>query len=187
MPRARVEKERLLEAAMQLLEERGQAGVTVAGIAARAGCSVVPVYSWWNSMNDMWAELDSVIARRIRSMVAERLNPDDPLRSTGRAFAAVAAEHPHLFRAFAGMRRPDITSLSELAAHEADPAVAVDLADRLHIPLDAAQQLHLHMLIYNVGLCTIYASCSTEMAPGEIFSQLEKAYEAFAAGAVRGA
>src|SRR5580698_10542910 len=46
----------VLEAADDLLAERGFAGVTIEGIAARAGVAKQTIYRWWNSKADILFE-----------------------------------------------------------------------------------------------------------------------------------
>src|SRR3954452_21523277 len=43
----------VLEAADDLLVERGFAGVTIEGIAARAGVAKQTIYRWWSSKTDI--------------------------------------------------------------------------------------------------------------------------------------
>lgn len=50
----------VLEAADDLLAERGLAGVTIEGIAERAGVAKQTIYRWWGSKSDIL--LDSLIA-----------------------------------------------------------------------------------------------------------------------------
>jgi len=50
----------VLEAADDLLAERGLAGVTIEGIAARAGVAKQTIYRWWSSKSDIL--FDALIA-----------------------------------------------------------------------------------------------------------------------------
>jgi AcrR family transcriptional regulator len=52
----------ILEAADDLLAERGFAGVTIEGIAARAGIAKQTIYRWWNSKADILFEALAVDA-----------------------------------------------------------------------------------------------------------------------------
>lgn len=180
MPKQRITKEQLLDAALDLLKEQGPEAVTVTSIAARTGCSVPPVYTCWAKVSDMWRELEAQAAAKVRFLAAEKTDGQDPFRMTGHAFATVAADHPHLFRVFACRQRPEVKTLDELLQAEAYPAIAERLAQSLGTSTAAARKLHLQMLIFNVGLSTILTSCSLEMDPGEVFGQLDDAYRAFA-------
>jgi AcrR family transcriptional regulator len=60
----------VLEAADDLLAERGFAGVTIEGIAVRAGVAKQTIYRWWNSKADILFEALAVDA-------AEHFTPAD--------------------------------------------------------------------------------------------------------------
>jgi AcrR family transcriptional regulator len=63
-------RQAVLEAADDLLVERGFAGVTVEGIAAAAGVAKQTIYRWWNSKTDIL--MDALLAD-----AAEHLTPAD--------------------------------------------------------------------------------------------------------------
>ena len=53
------------------------------------------------------------------------------------------------------------------------------IAGHLHISEEEAKQLHLHMLIYTIGIGTILSVTSSGISEKEIFHQQEQAYQAF--------
>lgn len=75
--------------------------------------------------------------------------------------------------------RKNIHSLMDVYQTETNPAVAEMAARDLNIDAAAARQLHLNMLIYTIGIGTIYSVISTGISEEEIFRQQEYAYEAF--------
>jgi len=52
-PRSEASRQAILSAALQLLAEVGYAGVTIEGIAARAGVGKQTIYRWWRSKADI--------------------------------------------------------------------------------------------------------------------------------------
>jgi AcrR family transcriptional regulator len=81
-------REAVLEAADDLLAERGLAGVTIEGIAARAGVAKQTIYRWWSS------KVDILLDAFIQDM-AEDLTPPDhgDLERDLRAPLAGQAQH----------------------------------------------------------------------------------------------
>jgi AcrR family transcriptional regulator len=63
-------RQAVLEAADDLLAERGFAGVTIEGIAARAGVAKQTIYRWWPSKVD-------VLLEAFTEDMAEHLTPQD--------------------------------------------------------------------------------------------------------------
>jgi AcrR family transcriptional regulator len=54
--RSEASREAILEAALRLVDEVGFSGLTVEGIAARAGCGKQTIYRWWPSKFDVLFE-----------------------------------------------------------------------------------------------------------------------------------
>ena len=53
------------------------------------------------------------------------------------------------------------------------------LADKLGISAEQARQLHLNMLIYTIGIGTVFSVTTPGISADEIYGQQESAYEAF--------
>jgi AcrR family transcriptional regulator len=124
----------VLEAADDLLVERGFAGVTIEGIAARAGVAKQTIYRWWPSKVDVL--LDTFI-----DDMAQHLTPPDhgDLRADlrvhlGRLADFLTRSDPGaVFRALAGQAQHD----PQLAARLRDDYLSRQRA-RDRIPLELA-------------------------------------------------
>jgi AcrR family transcriptional regulator len=86
-PRSEASRQRILEAAREILEERGLRAMTIEAIADRAGTSKVTVYRWWSHkaaivLDAMLAETSPRIPYRESSSPLEALR--DQMRSFGR-------------------------------------------------------------------------------------------------------
>lgn len=123
----------VLEAADDLLAEKGFAGVTVEGIAAAAGVAKQTIYRWWNSKTDIL--LDTFL--------------EDAAHLVPRDHGGLAADlRAHLRRLAAFLSRDDAgTVFKALIGHaQHDPAFAVVLRERYldeqrrrdRLPLDRA-------------------------------------------------
>lgn len=179
MPKQRITKEMVVDAAFRIARSEGPEAVLVKRIAEELGCSVQPIYSYCKNMDELRDEVAKRAGTFIREAAAARVDPQDLFRSTGRAYVRLAREEPHLFRMFLFQRREHIASLSDLYETETDPGVAERIAGELGIDLGAAKQLHLNMLIYTIGIGTIFAVCSPGIPEEEILRQQEEAYRAF--------
>ena len=61
-PRSEASRQAILEAALSLATETGYAGLTIEGIAARAGVGKQTIYRWWPSKADVLLEASAVQA-----------------------------------------------------------------------------------------------------------------------------
>lgn len=69
--------------------------------------------------------------------------------------------------------------MNDLYQLEANPQIAEMIASELNISVTQAKQLHLNMLIYTIGIGTIFSVTTPGISANEIYEQQEIAYEAF--------
>lgn len=179
MPKQRITKEMVVEAAFEAARSGGMEQITVKGLAEKLGCSVQPIYSYCESMEGLRQDVIRRVKRFVREYAAECANPQEPFRSIGQAYVTLAKDEPHLFKIFILHQRNGISSLDDLYREEADRNMAKRLAEELRIGREEARQLHLQMLIYTIGLGAIFSMTSPGISTDEIFAQQEKAYRAF--------
>lgn len=179
MPKQRITKEMVVDAAFEIARSDGMEQVLVKNIADRIGCSVQPIYSYCQNMEGLRQDVIEKTVRFLHAYVAGHIDRADLFRSTGRAYIRLAREEPHLFKIFILHQRKGISSLEDLYESETSPQMAQCIADSLHISTEKARQLHLHMLIYTIGIGTVFSVTEPGISADEIYSQQEMAYQAF--------
>lgn len=179
MPKQRITKEMVVDAAFEIARNSGMEQVMVKNIAEKIGCSVQPIYSYCKNMEGLRRDVVEQVGRFIREYIAAHIDENDLFRSTGNAYIRLAGEEPHLFKIFILHQRDGISSLDDLYRSETDPHVAEFIADRLEISVSQARRLHLNMLIYTIGIGTIFSVTTPGISTDEILAQQEMAYEAF--------
>lgn len=179
MPKQRITKEMVVDAAFEIARNGGMEQVMVKNIAGKIGCSVQPIYSYCKNMEGLRRD----VAKRTRCFIKEyieaHIDPSDLFRSTGRAYIRLAEEEPKLFQIFVLGQRENIASLDDLYRAESDPQIAEAIAGQLGIEADQARRLHMNMLVYTIGIGTILAVTTPGIPSDEIWKQQETAYEAF--------
>lgn len=178
MPKQRISKEMVVDAAFKLLRERGLEQITVRDVADALGCSVQPIYSYCENMDGLRREIERKAHDFVRGYLEAHIDPSDLFRSTGHAYVRLAQEEPHIFRAFLFQIREGVSSLDGLYHAETNPQIAAHIARDLKIDLKAAKEIHLNMLIYTIGIGVICAVSRPGIPEAEIFSQQESAYQA---------
>lgn len=186
MPKQRITKEMVVDAAFEIAKSSGMEQVMVKNIADRIGCSVQPIYSYCKNMDGLRQDVAERVRGFVREYMAEHVDREDLFRSTGRAYIRLAKEQPHLFKIFILHQRKGISSLADLYQAETDSRTAGFIADELGIGMERARQLHLNMLIYTIGIGTIFSVTTPGISPDEIYAQQEAAYEAFLRQALGG-
>lgn len=175
MPKQKITKEMVVEAAFQLAREGGMERVLVKDIAARLGCSVQPIYSYCKNMDGLRRDVFDRVAAFARGYLAQA----GGFQATGQAYVRLAREEPELFKIFTLHPREGVACLDDLYRAESAPGMAEAIAGGLELDLDAARRLHLNMMIYTIGLSTIFAVSRPGIPAEEIFTWQEQAYQAF--------
>lgn len=179
MPKQRITREMVVDAAFEIARKEGMEKATVKAISETLGCSVQPIYSYCQNMDGLRQAVAQKAREYIQKYVSKAVDRNDLFRSTGHAYVRIAKEEPHIFRLFLFQERTGVSSLDDLYQAETNPAVAERIAAELNISVAAAKQLHLNMLIYTIGIGTIFSVTASSIPEEEIYSQQELAYQAF--------
>ena len=179
MPKQRITREMVVDAAFAITRQEGIAQVLVKRIADELGCSVQPIYSYCNSMEELRAAVAEKAAEHMQAFMAQHIDPADLFRSTGYAYVHYAKTEPHLFQLFIQRKRPYMHTLDDLYGRDADSRVPQGIARQLNIPLERAKELHLNMLVFTTGIGTMLASGAADLPESELLARLEHAYQAF--------
>ena len=175
MPKQRITKDMVVDAAFKIARQSGMEKVLVKNIADELGCSVQPIYSYCKNMDFLRGEVGNKAREFIKEYIASHIDKSDLFRSTGRAYIQIAKEEPHILKIFILQERKNIYSLEDIYETETNPQIAQTVAKDLDISVEIARQLHLNMLIYTIGLGTIFSVSSPGIPIDEIFLQQEQA------------
>ena len=179
MPKQRITKEMVVNAAFEIARSSGMEQVMVKNIADKIGCSVQPIYSYCKNMDGLRQDVIKQVNDFIQEYIINHIDKNDLFRSSGQLYIRLAKEEPYLFKIFILHQRNGISSLEDLYQSETNPNIAKFISDKLHISLLKAKQLHLNMLIYTIGIGTIFSVTTPGISTDEIYIQQETAYEAF--------
>lgn len=179
MPKQRITREMVVDAAFSLARREGPEQMLVKRIAEELHCSVQPIYSYLSNMEELRKAVAEKAAEHMQQFMAQNINPADPFRSTGYAYVRYAKEEPHLFRLFIGRKREYMHSMEDLYGRDADPRVPQTIARTLNISMEKAKELHLSMLIFTTGVGTMLTTGAEDLSESEMQKWLENAYQAF--------
>ena len=169
----------VVNAAFSLARAQGMAAVTVKALAKSLGRSVQPIYSYCESMEGLRKAVAEKARAFVQEAIAQAVDPQDlfrkdrpGLRPPGQGGAPPLPTLP--------LSAPGPGGLPGRPLRPGDqPRCPAKIAADLGISPEAAQALHLHLLIYTIGIGTIFSVTSPGIPQEEIFQQQEEAYQAF--------
>ena len=97
MPKQKITKEMILDAAFTLLRTKGHEAVNARSIASQAGCSVQPIYSCYSNMPELMEELFVYTQRYLTEYVEKNADRNYYFASIGRCHIGFAREERYLF------------------------------------------------------------------------------------------
>lgn len=99
-PRVRVNKEEIINASIELVRCGGESALNARDIAARLGCSTQPLFSNFDSMEELKQEIISAAADIYKKYIDEEMATGKypPYKSSGLAYIRFAKEERELFK-----------------------------------------------------------------------------------------
>ena len=98
-PKIKVTKDEIITAALQIVRQQGYDGLNARSIAAALGCSTQPIFSNFDSMEDLELAVVGAAAKLCRKFVEQEqaLGKYPPYKASGMGYIRFAKEEPHLF------------------------------------------------------------------------------------------
>lgn len=181
MPKQRITREMIVEAAFDLAREGGMEQVLVKNIAERLGCSVQPIYSYCANMEELRRDVQKCAADFMSEYALSHADKEDFFHSIGKSYLLLAKEEPYLYEISFLRKRSGtcVNSLDELYEQECSPKVAEFIAKNYELSLSAAKRLHLNMVIYNAGIGSMMLASNFGISLEELDLRMSEANEVF--------
>jgi AcrR family transcriptional regulator len=180
MPNIRFSRENVLDAALDLVRERGYEALSARVIAERAGCSVQPIYSQFDDMDGLMHALYEHARAWVTAFNAAHAHDGENLfESNGLTHLRLAREEPQLFTFLYVSPYLDAHNLDELYESVSQPGVEECIMELGHLDKAAAHELYLNMIVYTHGLAVLLCS-GAEFAEDELADRVFTAFKAFA-------
>lgn len=148
----------IVQAATELVAERGMESLNARAIAERCGCSTQPIYLSFANLQQLKdavvAEILACYDKYISNEIASGKYPE--YKASGMGYIRFAKERPNFFK-YLFMRNRDGDSPTEEAQayqfrREATRALSYGFDEA------GAERIHTHMWIYVHGIATMYAT-----------------------------
>ena len=156
-PKAKVTRENILSACVEIIRQSGFDAVNARALASRLGCSTQPIFSHYQSMDalkdDALRYAEQVYRRYLRTDMESGEFP--PYKASGMAYIRFARQERELFKLLFMRDRSGevITEDRESIA----PLIAL-IRKNLGISEEKAYRFHLEMWVYVHGIATMIAT-----------------------------
>lgn len=160
-PKQRITKDMIIQAAFDLIREKGLSRLSARNIAGSLGCSTQPVYSCFSAMKDLKPVLIEKAADFVASnYLARPEESDNNFKSIGLGYIQLAKKEKHLFDFLYLSGHIELDFENDRFPVKKDHLIAVMRKDQ-HLKSLTEQELSnllKHMWIYTHGLTTLARS-----------------------------
>ena len=179
MPKQRITKQMILDVAFNLAREKGYEQVVVKNIADEIGCSVQPIYSYFENMESLKEAVIGVAMQFYNNFIYTRVQKDSILESMAKANVAFAKYETNLFKLLFLQKLNGLNSFNDIYEWMGDNQATVQLSKKLELPEDKVKKIYIMLIIFTHGVATMIATGGATIADVESAEILEKAYKAF--------
>lgn len=174
-PKAKVIKADIIRAALDVIREHGASALNARAVAAKLGTSTQPIFSHYETMNDLRADAISSANEIYLSFLAEDMNSGiyPPYKASGMAYIRFAREEKELFKLLFMRDRSEEKIPQDTEAIR--PIVEI-IMQNLGLSEEKAYRFHLEMWMYVHGIATTTATSYLEWDWDMVSGMLTDAY-----------
>ncbi|MCI8343247.1 MAG: WHG domain-containing protein [Clostridia bacterium] len=183
-PKAKFTKEQVVHAAMALIREGSP--VTARELGAKLGSSARPIFTLFESMEEVVQETRRAVRDLYNGYIDEGLKEPIAFKGVGRAYIRFAVEQPQFFRMlFTERHAVGFQSvLSELDEKYAE--ILSSVTNRYGVDQKTANALYRHLWVYTHGIASLCASGTCAFTEAQTDGMLTDIFVALLAQANRG-
>ena len=182
MPAAKkVSKDKIIDAAIEVLRDGGFSAINARSVARRLGCSTQPIYLSFQSMEELKAALTEraieMHTRRVRDSLRAHEGNDSRYSSYGMGFVRFAAEEKQLFRWL-------YLEGEQLGPYQNDvllPEVIDVIVEELGYSEDVARRFHQDMIYFSYGLAVLANTDHLRLTETELREAFRREFRALTA------
>lgn len=178
-PKAELTKEKVLSAAFELVRKQGFEAITARNVAQSLNCSTQPIYSLYNSIDELKASVYDKAAEFSRRCMAEyQESVNSPALNLTIGFLYFAQNEKQLFRTLylSGYRKYNPQTDQFLG--EELTTLYMRHSKRLHdVPNEQLKRIYLKLMIYLIGIGTLLNSDTLELDMNEAIEMIREMYE----------
>lgn len=181
-PKAKFTKEEIIEAALTIVREEGFDALTARALGAKLGSSARPIFTIFQSMEEVCREVKKAARDLYDGYVAEALSEDRPyqqrFKSVGAQYIRFAMMEPKLFQLLF-MRevksQPDFEGILPLIDHNYERILA-SVRDEYGLDEASAQRFYQHLWVYSHGIASLCATGMCRFTGEEIGTMMTEVF-----------
>ena len=173
-PKPKFTKEEIVAAALELVSEKGIEALTARELGARLGSSARPIFTVFNSMEEVQVEVRAAALKRFESYAEKAIHYTPVFKQVGMQMILFAMEEPKLYQLVYMSENAGATDFEGIVERLGDVAqLCVDVIQRDYGLFEKdAKALFEHVWIYTFGIGALCATGMCRFSQEEIIQML---------------
>ena len=173
-PKPKFTKEEIVTAALELVSEKGIEALTARELGVRLGSSARPIFTVFNSMDEVQEEVRAAALKRFESYAEKAMHYTPVFKQVGMQMILFAMEEPKLYQLVYMSENAGATDFEGITQQLGDVAqLCVDVIQRDYgLSAEDAKTLFEHVWIYTFGIGALCATGMCRFSQDEIVRML---------------
>ena len=173
-PKPKFTKEEIVAAALELVSENGIEALTARELGVRLGSSARPIFTVFNSMEEVQEEVRAAALKRFESYAEKAMHYTPVFKQVGMQMILFAIEEPKLYQLVYMSGNAGATDFESIVERLGDVAqLCVDVIQRDYgLSKNDAKALFEHVWIYTFGIGALCATGMCRFSQEEIIQML---------------
>ena len=173
-PKPKFTKEEIVAAALELVSEKGIEALTARELGVRLGSSARPIFTVFNSMEEVQEEVRAAALKRFESYAEKAMHYTPVFKQVGMQMILFAIEEPKLYQLVYMSENAGATDFESIVERLGDVAqLCVDVIQRDYsLSEKDAKALFEHVWIYTFGIGALCATGMCRFSQEEIIQML---------------
>ena len=173
-PKPKFTKEEIGTAALELVSEKGIEALTARELGVRLGSSARPIFTVFNSMDEVQEEVRAAALKRFESYAEKAMHYTPVFKQVGMQMILFAIEEPKLYQLVYMSENAGATDFEGITQQLGDVAqLCVDVIQRDYgLSAEDAKTLFEHVWIYTFGIGALCATGMCRFSQDEIIQML---------------
>ena len=176
-PKVKIDKESILEAAVDILREQGENSLHAREIAKRLGCSIQPIFSNYENMADLKEKVKKRGEEIYNGYMQQGMETHRiPFLGMGMGYILFAKEEKNLFRLLFMSNELQGNELRGLVQGEDNQQILSLISGMTGLSLDSSENLFLSIWLITHGMAAMVATNDLELGEEEVEMILMNAF-----------
>lgn len=173
-PKAKFNRDEIVAKALEIVRENGESALTARSLGAALGSSARPIFTVFESMEEVQKEVFSAASALYDGYVKKGLSETPAFKGVGEAYIRFAADEPKLFQLlFMREQQSMPTKNSVLSLIDGNSEeILGSIENGYGLNRELSQSLYLHLWIYSHGIAVLIATKVCVMSEKEISDML---------------